>query len=312
LNGTNELMTEGAHTLIPEREHKLFSVGRTWAIANNTFTQLVRMKVFYFMLIFSALIIGVNFFFLNFTFEQELKILKDVSFGAMSLFASVFAIVGTALLIPKDIEDRTLYTILTKPVPRFEYLLGKLLGILLLIGVSLVLMSLLFFAVLYLRQHQILAQEIASSPTPPGEAQVAALREAIFAQGLQASLLVGVLAVFLKAAVAAGVALVVSTFASSTLFTIIVSMVVYFIGHTVSMARDYWFPDGGEHSPLGRVAAGLIAIPFPDFQLFNVIDGLVTGQVVSAFLMARLVGLTLFYLTIYTLVSWFIFAKKEL
>ena len=60
-------------------QHKLFSLSRVWAIALNTFTQLVRMKVFYFMLIFSVLIIGANFLFLNFTFEQELKILKDVT-----------------------------------------------------------------------------------------------------------------------------------------------------------------------------------------------------------------------------------------
>lgn len=298
--------------MIADGKHKLFSVGRVRAIAGNTFTQLVRMKVFYFMLIFSALIIGVNFFFLDFTFEQELKILKDVSFGAMSLFASVFAIVGTALLIPKDIEDRTLYSILTKPVPRFEYLLGKLLGVLMLIGVSLVLMGLLFFAVLYLRQHQILAEEIALLRQAPGEAGLALLRERIFSQGLQASLLIGVLAVFLKAAVAAGMALVISTFASSTLFTIIVSLVVYFIGHAQALARDYWFPTGEAHGALGRVGAGLVAIFFPDFQMFNVVDGLVTGQVVPPALLWQLIGLTGFYLTIYTLASWLVFAKKEL
>jgi len=297
---------------VTERRHKLFSIARTWAIAGNTFTQLVRMKVFYFMLIFSALIIGVNFFFLDFTFEQELKILKDVSFGAMGMFASIFAIVGTALLIPKDIEDRTLYTILTKPVPRFEYLLGKLLGILMLIGTSLVLMSLLFFSVLYLRQHQILADEVALLRQAPGEAELAMLRENIFSQGLQVALLVGVLAVFLKAAVAAGMALVISTFASSTLFTIIVSLVVYFIGHAQALARDYWFPAGEAHAATARVGAGLVAILFPDFQMFNLVDGLVTGQVVPPALLWQLVGLTGFYLTIYTLASWLVFAKKEL
>ena len=292
--------------------HKLFSPARVWAIASNTLTQLVRMKVFYFMLIFSVLIIGVNFFFLEFTFEQELKILQDVSFGAMTLFSSVFAIVGAALLIPKDVEDRTLYTILTKPVPRFEYLLGKLMGIILLIAVSLVLMALLFFAVLYLRQHQILAEELAMQRIPEGSPQAEALREAIFAQGLRPALLVGVVAVFLKACVAAAVALVVSTFASSTLFTIIVSMVIYFIGHAQAMARDYWFPDGVVHSAGSRIGAGLIAVLFPDFQMFNVVDGIVTGAELPVALLMRLVGLTIFYLAIYVIASWFVFSKKEL
>ena len=291
---------------------KLFSLSRVMAIAMNTFTQLVRMKVFYFLLIFSVLIIGANVLFLNFTFEQELKILQDVSFGAMTLFASIFSIVGTALLIPKDIEDRTLYSILTKPVPRFEYLIGKLLGILFLVAVSLLLMSILFFAVLFVRQHGILAEEINQMRGQPSQEQISSLREDIFAQGLRLELINGVVAVFLKAAVAAAIALVVSTFASSTLFTIIVSLVIYFIGHAQSMALDYYFPEGDMHGALQRFIAGIVAIIFPNLQIFNVVDGIVSGQSVPMSLMLRLTGLTGFYLFIYSFVSWVIFAKKEL
>ena len=291
---------------------KVFSLSRVFAIALNTFTQLVRMKVFYFLLIFSVLIIGANLLFLNFTFEQELKILQDVSFGAMTLFASIFSIVGTALLIPKDIEDRTLYTILTKPVPRFEYLIGKLLGILFLVAVSLVLMSILFFAVLYMRQHGILAEETNQFRGQPTPEQLSSLKETIFSQGLRLELINGVIAVFLKASVAAAIALVVSTFASSTLFTIIVSLVIYFIGHAQSMALDYYFPEGDMHGALQRFIAGIVAIIFPNLQMFNVVDGIVSGQSVPVNVMFRLTGLTGFYLCIYSFVSWILFAKKEL
>lgn len=291
---------------------KVFSLSRVLAIALNTFTQLVRMKVFYFLLIFSVLIIGANLLFLNFTFEQELKILQDVSFGAMTLFASIFSIVGTALLIPKDIEDRTLYTILTKPVPRFEYLIGKLLGILFLVAVSLVLMSILFFAVLYMRQHGILVEETNQFRGQPTPEQLSSLKETIFSQGLRLELINGVIAVFLKASVAAAIALVVSTFASSTLFTIIVSLVIYFIGHAQSMALDYYFPEGDMHGALQRFIAGIVAIIFPNLQMFNVVDGIVSGQSVPVNVMFRLTGLTGFYLCIYSFVSWILFAKKEL
>ena len=65
-------------------------------------------------------------------------------------------------------------------------------------------------------------------------------------------------------------------------------------------------------SAVQRFFAGLIAVIFPNFQLFNVTDGLTAGEVVSTSLMARLVGLTAFCLTIYSLVSWLVFAKKEL
>src|ERR1700746_398313 len=99
---------------------------RIAAITGNTLTDLTRQKVFYFLLIFALLLIGSSAFLARFTFQQEFQILKDVSLGAMSIFTSLLAIIATARLIPQDIEDRTVYTILAKPVPRLDYLLGKI------------------------------------------------------------------------------------------------------------------------------------------------------------------------------------------
>ena len=132
--------------------HRRFSAARVLTIAGGTFTQLVRMKVFAFMAIFAVVVIGSSFVFADLKTEQELKMLKDVSLAAMSLFAMIFAIAGTALLIPKDVEDRTLYTILCKPVPRIEYLIGKLGGVVMLIFISLLCMDVLFCGVLHLKE----------------------------------------------------------------------------------------------------------------------------------------------------------------
>ena len=82
----------------------------------------------------------------QFSFQQEFQILKDVSLGAISIFTSLLAIVATARLLPQDIEDRTVYTILAKPVPRFEYVLGKIAGVLLLLAISTIVMSAAFRA----------------------------------------------------------------------------------------------------------------------------------------------------------------------
>ena len=80
----------------------------------------------------------------QFSFQQEFQILKDISLGAISIFTSLLAIVATARLLPQDIEDRTVYTILAKPVPRFEYVLGKIAGVLLLLAISTLVMSAAF------------------------------------------------------------------------------------------------------------------------------------------------------------------------
>jgi hypothetical protein len=101
-------------------------IRRTTAIAAVTWTELVRLKVFYFLVIFALLVIGNSFFLARFSFEEEFQMLKDIALGAMSIFSSLLAILATATLLPKDMEDRTIYTILAKPVSRVEYLLGKL------------------------------------------------------------------------------------------------------------------------------------------------------------------------------------------
>src|SRR5213079_3057290 len=131
-------------------------IARVCAITGNTLTDLTRQKVFYVLLIFALVLIGSSVFLARFTFQQEFQILKDVSLGAMSIFTSLLAILAAARLIPQDIEDRTIYTILAKPVPRFEYVLGKLCGILLLLALSLVVMSALFLTVLYSREQTVL------------------------------------------------------------------------------------------------------------------------------------------------------------
>ena len=110
------------------KPHRAFSFSRVLAITFNTLTELTRLRVFYVLLVFALLLIGSSVFMAQFSFQQEFQILKDVSLGAISIFTSLLAIVATARLLPQDIEDRTVYTILAKPVPRFEYVLGKIAG----------------------------------------------------------------------------------------------------------------------------------------------------------------------------------------
>src|SRR5678815_2755920 len=134
---------------IPKR-HRVFSLSRILAITSNTLTELTRLLVFYVLLVFGLLLIGSSIFMAQFAFQQEFQILKDVSLGAISMFTSLLAIVATSRMLPRDIEDRTVYTILAKPVPRFEYVVGKIAGVLLLLAISTLVMAAAFLAVLYL------------------------------------------------------------------------------------------------------------------------------------------------------------------
>jgi ABC-type transport system involved in multi-copper enzyme maturation permease subunit len=286
--------------------HKMFSLARVAAIASNTLLELVRLKVFYFMLLFGLILIGSSLFMVNFSFQQQFQVLKDVSLGAMSIFSWLLGVLATAMLLPKDVEDRTLYTILAKPVPRFEYLLGKLLGVLALIAIAIGLMSVLFYLVLFIRERWEITALRANAP----EQLDAAIAE-VKAAAWSGSLIPAIVIIYLKSALCASLTLMLSTFASSTIFTIMVSMMCYFIGHVQSIARDYWLAEKGA-GPLAKVFLALVALFFPDLQLFNLVDDIVVGTIVPAAMFWKTAGLGILYTTAYLFVGYWLFAGKEL
>ena len=287
-----------------------FSPARIFAITSNTLTELTRQKVFYVLLIFALILIGSSVFMARFSFQQEFQILKDVSLGAMSIFSSLLAIVATARLIPQDIEDRTVYTILAKPVPRFEYLLGKLFGVLLLLAISVALMSALFVIVLYLREQTVLSETMRQMGRAPRE-QLGDALNAVRASGLKIDIFASVAVIFLKACLLAALTLFVSTFATTNIFTIVVMMFVYFIGHLQATAREYWLEQQSVDW-LTRAFLAIVALIFPDLQAFNLVDEIVAGVAIPLALLAKTALLGIFYITIYTLAATFVFYGKEL
>src|SRR2546421_8334788 len=190
---------------IPKR-HRAFSLSRILAITSNTLTELTRLKVFYVLLIFALVLIGSSIFMAQFSFQQEFQILKDVSLGAISLFTSLLAIVATARLLPQDVEDRTVYTILAKPVTRFEYLVGKLAGVLLLLAISLLVMGALFFLVLSFREHTVLRETAQQMSAAPPDQLADALR-AVRTSPFNPNLFSGIAVMYLKGCLLASLTL---------------------------------------------------------------------------------------------------------
>ncbi len=298
---------------------RLLNPGRVGVIARHTFTQLVRMKVFYFLAAFALVLIGVQFLDLpvhhspESTGVQLLFSIKSAATGTMTLFAVVLGVVATALLLPKDVEDRTLYTILAKPVPRLDYLAGKLLGVLSLIFVSLVIMDLLLVGVLAVKTNAVVAQQLAMADAEGWTAAMKANLEADTRQlGPTWSLQGAVLVVFLRAAVIASVALLLSTFSTSTLFTTVVGFMIYVAGFFQADARDFYFSGGEGMGMAGRIGSLLVAVVIPDLQIYNVIDSVIQGEVLEAVLLLKVVGVTAFYVLVYGFCSWLVFARKEI
>jgi hypothetical protein len=300
-----------------------FSPRRAGIIALSTITQLVRMKVFYFLAPIALLFVGLQFFD-AFWYEgpeatqpqQELMMHKNLCLGTMMLFSSLFAIVSTALLIPGDIEDRTLYTILCKPVPRLDYLVGKLLGVIAVIFVAMLVMDILMVVTLHYRTVAVTAELTKNfQDFGWGEEEIRQGQAEVASHGPSLILQYGVLAHFFKASIIAAVALLISTFSTSTLFTIASSVMIWIIGAVQSLAREGLFTKGEygvEPGMVDRILGTIISLVFPDFQLFeSVSDGAARAKEIGAVDMLHLGGLTFFYIAIYTVLSWFVFSDKE-
>jgi ABC-type transport system involved in multi-copper enzyme maturation permease subunit len=102
--------------------------GRIYAIALNTFREAIRQRVLYGILVVA---LGLNLFSLvlgEMSLHEEARVARDVGLGGVSLFGSVIAIVLGVSLLYGEIQRRTIHTIVSKPIARFEFVLGKSLG----------------------------------------------------------------------------------------------------------------------------------------------------------------------------------------
>ena len=290
-----------------------FSPQRVWTLAYATMTQLMRMKILPFLLLFCVLVVITGFGFSMINPEQQLSQLKTVSLSALQIFSIVFGVVSTALLLPKDLEDRTLYTILSKPVPRFDYLLGKLLGVLMLIASGLIIMDAVLSLILWVQQSLLFDAAVAQLHTEKQDTPevVAQMREIVAKQGLTWNLHWAVWAIFLKAAVVTTMALLLSCIASSTLFTIVITFCITIIGHGEAMIRDFVLqPYLG--STAKRIATLLLAAICPDLAQFDIVDSVVNGEIVPWMAVYDMTGIAALYMIAYLFVTHLVFVEKEL
>jgi ABC-type transport system involved in multi-copper enzyme maturation permease subunit len=285
------------------------SSSRIFAIAGNTFTDLVRQRVFLFLLIFSLMVIGCSALLAKFSFQEEFQMLKDVALGAMSLFLSFFAILASAMLLPRDLEDRTIFTILSKPVPRHEYLMGKLLGVLTMLLLSTLIMGGLFLTVLVLREQSVLL-ETRNSVVGSQQELASALAE-VRKSAFNWNLIPAMAILFAKASLIASLTLMISTFATSGIFAILTSVSAYFIGHLQETAREYWLGGVTVHW-WSRLFSALLALVFPDLQAFNLSDDIVAGKGLPLDVFWQTIALGGVYTILYYLVACFLFQKREL
>lgn len=128
-----------------EREHRV----KIFLIAQNTFRETARDRILRFIVLLSLLIILASQAIAEIALGDRTKVISDISLGAMDFFGIVLTLLMTTGLLYKEIQKKTLFTVLSHPVSRTEYLLGKYIGIATTLLVCFCLMAILLGIFLY-------------------------------------------------------------------------------------------------------------------------------------------------------------------
>ena len=304
------------------------SLSRIFTIGRNTLTEAVRQKVLNVLLIFSIVLVASSVGFSQIAtpgldeaglFDAQIKFVKDFGCGSIGLFGFFIILLSTAQLIPQELHNRTIYTILAKPVRRAEFLLGKFLGVVLLLALCVALMSLAFALTLYwqeLRGIQVAHNTWATDPAWQSKPGVVAAYNRdcaeIARQIRDPQLIEAIVLIFTKLVLTAGIALCISTFATSSIFTIVTTFMIYLVGHMESTARDIWLGRGAEASVWQSGLVGLISLLIPDMNSFTITDEVLNGNRVPWSHALTLIGYADVYLIVILGVSIVIFDYREI
>ncbi len=132
--------------------------GRIFTIATNTVREAIRNKVLYALVFFAVILIGVGVLLSTLSYVEQERIIQDVGLSATRMFSALIAVFLGVGLIHKEVDRRTIYTIVTKAVARWEFLVGKYLGLVATVWMQVVIMSAAFLAVSWMTGAPIQAQ----------------------------------------------------------------------------------------------------------------------------------------------------------
>ena len=294
------------------------SPGRMAVIAGTTFTQLVRMKVFLFLGLFAVALLTLSSFRLSAVLGpetggiNELVLLKNSAYGAMRVFGLFFCVAATALISPRDAEDRILYTILCKPVPRIDYLMGKVLGVLALTLVAVLLMDAVMTLVLWMRTDTVVAEQIASLKGRYTLEEMQPYLDRIRLQGAPWNVQTGLGVMMSEFVVLSSLTLLMSCVTNGTIISALLTFMIYLAGLFQTQALSLWVGSGTDGLSWWEVAGSrLFSLVFPNFQIYSVTDSALNGRLIPLSLFGTLALITLGYFVFHmTLAAW-LFRKKE-
>lgn len=249
-----------------------------FSIAIHTFVQERRAKLFFNVIIFAIALFVSSFIFAEVSIGDKAKVIYDIALAGISIICVVTAIITGCNIISRDIQLQTIYAVMSKPVRRWEIVLGKSLGLWMLLAVNILIMGACFYAIASL--HRL---------SPP----LALIWALIFI--LFEVIVIGELSILFS-------------LVSQGYLSIIFSLVTYVIGHMTSDLKLFCHATGSK--PVIFIS-NLIFFAFPDLSAFDIKNQIVHGFSVSPAFFSYGFGYSLAYTVLITGLACILFRSKE-
>ncbi|MBM3313970.1 ABC transporter permease [candidate division WOR-3 bacterium] len=251
---------------------------RISAVALNTFRESVRDKVLLTLIVFALVVMGSARVIQPLALGEEVKVIKDLGLSAITLFCVIISILVGGRLVYKEVEKRTIYIVLAKPVRRWEFVLGKYIGLMAVLVVSLMVMTVAFFAIMLVMGIRV-----------------------------QLYLLLAVLTTFFQLVVVTAVAVLCSTF-STPITGAVFTFAVYFVGH---LTRDLKLLAAMSPSVVVKVVSQFLYYLLPNLSNFNLRAEVVYGAPLDPYALLLSGLYALVYAVTLLMISTVVFSRKE-
>lgn len=260
-------------------------------IATNVFRESVRDRVPYNLVVFAILLIASSYLLGQLTAGQDIKIIKDLGLAATSIFGLFIAIFIGIGLVSKEVERRSIYALLSKPISRPQFIAGKYAGLVLTLAANVGAMTLALYFVLSYMTFLASPDSRASWETP----------------GVDPALLKAILLIFVELMLVTAIALFFSTF-SSPILSAALTFGIYVAGHFNADLRNY-----GQvvDSPVAAGIARVLYHVLPDLAAFDVKMQVVHGLPVPAGYIVTTIAYGAAYIAALLLVAMYTFSRRD-
>jgi ABC-type transport system involved in multi-copper enzyme maturation permease subunit len=253
-----------------------------WTVATNTFREAVRDRVLYNLVFFALLMMGAAILVGQISIGIEESVIVSLGLTAISvigIFIAVFIGVG---LVSKEMDKRTLYALLAKPVERWQFLLGKFAGLVMTLTVNTAAMAVGLYVALWTVKHPL--------------------------TGSDGYLLVAVYLILLKLTLIVALAMLFSCFTTPFL-AILFTLGIYIAGVFAEALRTMHTVD---LNPTTMKFFKAVSYLLPNFENFNVMGAVAHGRGVAGKLVWEDTGYALLYCALVLSAAAAVFSRRNL